>query len=64
MVSLKPAEKVTAVPKESDPNEQDVAHWFFYTPCAGVTYYAFEARPTRPVRAELQPSVETKVGVA
>ena len=59
MVSLKPAEKVTEVPKEPGQNEQDVAHWFFYTPCAGVTYYAFEARPTRSKKAESLSSDDT-----
>ena len=64
MVTLKPAEKVTAVPKESDLNEEDVAHWFFYTPCAGVTYYSFEARPTRPKKVESLSSDGTKPDAA
>ena len=63
MVTLKSPEEVSEVPEESDPSEKDLAHWFFYTPCAGVTYYSFEARPTRLERVEPRASGDTEAGI-
>ena len=64
MVTLKSAEKATEVPQESDPNDKEVAHWFSYTPCPGVTYYSFEAKPTPPQRVEPRSSDDTIAGIA
>jgi len=63
MVTLKLAEKVAVVSQESDANEKDVAHWFFYTPCAGVRYYSFEERPTQRPRVQPRASGDTEVGI-
>ena len=62
MVTLEVAEKAS-VPQESDSNEKEVAHWFFYTPCAGVTYYSFEKHPTQRPRVEPRAPGDTKTGI-
>ena len=59
MVTVKSAEKVKDGLVEPDPTQNEDAHWFFYTPCAGVTYYAFEARPTKSKRVESPSSDDT-----
>ena len=46
------AEKVTEVPKESSLEDGQLVQWFYYTPCAGVTYYTFDQRPARPAPVE------------
>ena len=62
MVIANSPKQVTEVPRETDPSEEDVAHWFFYTPCAGVTYYSFEPRPARPASVKPQAPEDTKSG--
>ncbi len=59
MVILRSGEEVTQVPLESDSKDEEVAHWFYSVPCAGVTYYAFEKRPNPPGGANSRESHQT-----
>ena len=52
MVATATKEKTTKVSQEPNPQERQTNHWFSYTPCAGVTYYSFDQRPSRPARVE------------
>ena len=63
MVNPKSPKKNSEVLGESAPSDKDVAHWFFYTPCAGVTYYSFESRPTRKDKLQPIASDDTRVGI-
>lgn len=33
-------------------NGEEVAHWFYGVPCAGVKYYSFEKRPAPPAQVK------------
>ena len=63
MVAMVTTGKVTEVPKESSPEDDQLVQWFCSTPCAGVTYYSFEKRPARPATVEPQASGGTKAGI-
>jgi len=63
MVAKVTTEKVTEVPKESSPEDDQLVQWFYSTPCAGVTYYSFGKRPARPATVEPRASRDTKAGI-
>jgi len=52
MVVTATKEKTTEVSQELNPQERQTNNWFSYTPCAGVTYYSFNKRPSRPTKVE------------
>lgn len=64
MVTLKPAEKAKDAPVEPGPTPGDAPHWFSYPPCAGVTYYSFEARPARSEKIESRSPHNTTTDIA
>ena len=42
MVTLVLAEEVQDVEVEPEKSQNQVAHWHYFVPCAGVRYYSYE----------------------
>lgn len=46
MVSQVLVEEVMAVDDVSEAGRDEIGHWYYHVPCAGVKYYSFEQKPS------------------